>query len=68
MDINDTYLAPVGGGTLRGPAAPSVSKTAGTFTPTQRPVHPDEDLEPARRGNSPARPAAHACAGLLLGR
>lgn len=53
MDINDTDLAPVGGGTLRGPAAPSVSKTAGTFTPT-RAVHPDEIWSP--RGGEIAPP------------
>ena len=51
MDIND--MTPVGGGDLRGPEAPSISKSAGTFTPTASP-HPDLIWNP--RGGELAPP------------
>lgn len=53
MDINDSDLAPVGGGQLRGQAEPAVRQTAGTFTPTQA-QHPDTIWSP--RGGELAPP------------
>ena len=46
MDISD--MAPIGGGDLRGPAAPSISKLAGSFTPTASP-QPDDIWNPRGR-------------------
>jgi hypothetical protein len=51
--MNLEYLTPVGGGELRGPAAPSITRMAGTFTPTAI-QHPDEIWSP--RGSEIAPP------------
>ena len=58
MNMDD--MTPVGGGSLRGPAAPSAEPVA-TFTPTQA-VHPDTiwsprggELAPPDRPISPTR-------------
>jgi hypothetical protein len=58
MDLDD--LTPVGGSSLRGPAAPAVREPVATFTLT-RAVHPDEIWSP--RGSeiaSPQRPLSPA--------
>lgn len=50
MNLDD--MTPVGGGTLRGQAAPSTSKLAGTFSET-RAVDPSEIWQPHSREVAP---------------